>query len=157
MARRKHRRPSFETKIDMTSMIDLTFLLVIFFVLTSSFTTLNLEDVTLPVALSAREQEKPPEGVIIINVKKTSDATREGKIVFDGTDQTPESLENALKNEVLVHAEQYGPEIHEGQRLSKLEVLVRADEGVQSKYIRDVFMACQKQGLYRLKISSLQP
>jgi biopolymer transport protein ExbD len=157
MARRKHRRPSFETKIDMTSMIDLTFLLVIFFVLTSSFTTLNLEDVTLPVALSAREQEKPPEGVIIINVKKTSDATREGKIVFDGTDQTPESLENALKNEVLVHAEQYGPEIHEGQRLSKLEVLVRADEGVQSKYIRDLFMACQKQGLYRLKISSLQP
>ena len=159
----KHRgrgRDTHEIKVDMTPMIDLTFLLVMFFVLTSAFTSLNLEDVLLPVAFSAADHDK--EGrVLIINIKKTKAAekegTREGMIRFNSETHTTQSLRKALALEVEVDGGRHGYEFSGKQKMSKLQVLIRADEGVRGVYLRQVFMACQREGIYKLKLSSLQP
>ncbi|MBI4584636.1 MAG: biopolymer transporter ExbD [Planctomycetes bacterium] len=148
-----------EVALNMTSMIDLTFLLVFFFVLTSAFTSLNLEDVLLPVALSAQEI-KPAEDVaiLIINIKKMNDQTRAGEIHFNGQTHNLNSLIEALRLEVLSDAERRGMEPGGPglPPLSKLEVLVRADEGVTGRYLREVFLACQKAGIYKVKLAALQ-
>jgi hypothetical protein len=34
---------------------------------------------------------------------------------------------------------------------------MRADQGVQSQYIRTVFESCMQAGIWRLKVSSVQP
>ena len=154
-----------EVRLDMTSMIDLTFLLVFFFVLTSSFTSLNLEDLLLPVALSA-EELKPVEEVpaLIINIKKTADRTRAGAIIFNGEPVDSNQLAKALRLEAQADAARRGMEqpadLDLQKRLSlpalsRLEALVRADEGVLGRYLRDVFMACQKAGIYKVKLAAL--
>ncbi len=148
-----------EVAMNMTSMIDLTFLLVFFFVLTSAFTSLNLEELLLPVALSAQENKNIEQSVIlIINIQKTNDQTRAGEIHFNGQTQTLNSLIDALRLEVQSDADRRGlePAGPGLPALSKLEVLVRADEGVTGRYLREVFLACQKAGIYKVKLGALQ-
>jgi biopolymer transport protein ExbD len=137
-------------------MIDCTFLLVIFFVLTSAFTTLNLEDVLLPVAVATSEQH--PEGsTLIVNIIKKNDADRTGKIIFNGSPQTYDSLVRDLRLEVQFDKDKRGAEAGPGGiELSKLEILVRADEGVKGEYLREVFRACQEVGIWKVKLSALQ-
>lgn len=155
----KHSTEDQEAKPDLTPMIDLVFLLVMFFVLTSTFTSLNLEEVLLPMA--TRSADMGEELVVIINVReKNSSTPREGEIVFNGKVQNQASLERELDLEVKVDGNRRGMEpspVEGGKPLSKLEVLVRADQGVRGEYLRQVFVACQKVGLYKLKLGALQP
>lgn len=148
-----------EVKLDLLPMIDVTFLIVMFFVLTSAFVTLNLEQVLLPTALQAAEYDPTEEKLLIINIKKTDDSTRDGQIIFDAKPRADtEALKNALKVEADFYKSEHGVEVGPGGvELSKLEVLVRADEGVKGKFLRDVFLACQQVGIYKLKLSALQP
>jgi hypothetical protein len=121
-------------------------------------TTLNLEDVVLPVAIKSDEMGE--DLTLIINIPKRNDVTREGEIVFNGQKQTQDSLKEALQLEVTVDEHRRGtepPPVAGGLPLSKLEVLVRPDEGVRGEYLRQVFVACQQVGIYKVKISSLQP
>ncbi len=153
----KHLEKEHEAKMDLTPMIDVTFLLVMFFVLTSNLTTLNLEDVLLPVALEASEGGK--EAVLIINIREKNKATREGEIVYNGNPVTPTELQDALRVEVQLDGARRGlepPPAPGAQGLSKLEVLVRPDEGVRGEYLREVFMACSQVGIYKVKISAIE-
>jgi biopolymer transport protein ExbD len=63
----KRRRPDTEVEIDMTPMIDLTFLLIIFFIIVNDLTQQELEDLKLPIAQEAGHDDPPP-GRPILNV-----------------------------------------------------------------------------------------
>jgi biopolymer transport protein ExbD len=154
MKRRHDSSREHEVAVDLTPMIDMVFLLVMFFVLTSSFVL--LEDVLLPVALEATESIKEEdEGVLIINVRAKDDAKREGVLVFNGQEVTKAELAEALKLESQFDAQKRGwddPKL----RTSKLQVLVRADQGVQMRYVRQILTACQEAGIWKVKTSALQ-
>ncbi len=64
MARKK---PNTDVEVDMTPMIDLTFLLIIFFIIVNDMTQQELEDLKLPIAIQAGHDDPPP-GRPILNV-----------------------------------------------------------------------------------------
>ena len=57
-----------ETEVDMTPMIDLTFLLIIFFIIVNDMSKKDLEELKLPVAKMAGHDE-PPKTRPILNVR----------------------------------------------------------------------------------------
>jgi biopolymer transport protein ExbD len=64
---RKHEADT-EIEVDMTPMIDLTFLLIIFFIIVNDMSKKDLEELKLPVAEEAGHDE-PPETRPILNVR----------------------------------------------------------------------------------------
>ena len=64
---RKHEAET-ETEVDMTPMIDLTFLLIIFFIIVNDMSKKELEELKLPIAEEAGHDE-PPETRPILNVR----------------------------------------------------------------------------------------
>jgi len=56
----RRRTPDTEVEVDMTPMIDVTFLLVIFFIIVNDLTQSELEDLKLPIAIQAGHDEPPP-------------------------------------------------------------------------------------------------
>jgi biopolymer transport protein ExbD len=170
---------SFESKLDLTPLIDCIFQLILFLVLTSQI-TVQAEEVELPFALEGKEigedkQEVPPLIVNVVRVDKPGEE-RFGRIVFggrvyeddDARKPNPLTAQQKLGMELKKEAEydaaprpmgrgrgwEAGPG---GRSLSKLSVIVRADKGVRSEYIRTVFMSCQEAAIYRIKVSSTMP
>ncbi len=154
MAKERKKPQVEEANIDMTPMIDLTFLLVMFFVLTSSFSP-KLEEVQLPIALEAAKSnpDDVKDGVLIINVRMKKDADRSGEIVMNGQTYTPVQLEKALKFEADLKKQEKGWT----DKWSRLNVRVRADEAVRAELLREVFFACSKAGLWKVKLSAEKP
>ena len=160
---------SGHSDIDMTPLIDCVFLLILFFLLTTNL-TIQFEEVSLPFALEGKEAETgSPEVVqpLIINVLRDSSAPSEeraGLIRFNGSTVDKKTLEQQLPREAPYDAEERplgrgrgyerGPN---GQNLSKLSVLVRSDRSVRSEYTRQVFEACGKAKIYKVKVSALEP
>lgn len=164
---------TFESKLDMTPLIDCIFQLILFLVLTSQI-TIQAEEVELPFALEGKEADKegqaldevPPLLINVVRVKSRpgEEGERLGEIVFNGIrlGNSQEKLQKELKREVDYDASPLGRgrgfEPGPGGRpLSKLSVLVRADKGVRSEYIRTIFMACQAVGIYRVRVSTTTP
>ncbi len=160
---------NFESKMDMTPLIDIIFQLILFLVLTSQI-TIQLEDVDLPFALEGKES-KPGEGEVpplLVNVVRDSTPEKKGersaRIVYEGNPVDGKQLANELRKEAARDANprprgrgrgyEPGPG---GKQLSKLAVLLRADKGVNAQYLRTVFEACMEAGIWRLKFSVVQP
>ncbi|MFK5955222.1 MAG: biopolymer transporter ExbD [Planctomycetota bacterium] len=66
MARR--RTAETEIEIDMTPMIDMTFLLIIFFIIVNDMSQKDLEELKLPIAMEAGHDD-PPERRQVLNVR----------------------------------------------------------------------------------------
>jgi biopolymer transport protein ExbD len=165
MHRKRTKIDMYDCKIDLTPMIDLVFLLVMFFVLTSTFVSLNLEDVFLSVSVHA-EDRKPQndpsnrERSVVINIVRPpkDHNSRKGKIIYGGLEHTWETLEKALRIEVKFDESLRGldPDSKPEKKLSKLEALVRADEGIKGEALRQVFEVCAKVGIYKVKLAAMQ-
>lgn len=65
---RRRRKADTEMEVDMTPMIDMTFLLIIFFIIVNDMTKKDLEELKLPIAMEAG-QDDPPENRQILNVR----------------------------------------------------------------------------------------
>ncbi|HHZ70617.1 MAG TPA: biopolymer transporter ExbD [Methylococcaceae bacterium] len=71
MSRRKHRSTSeHNSDIDMTPMLDIVFIMLIFFIVTTSFVKESGIDVNRPTAKTAERKE---QGNIIIGIKANGD------------------------------------------------------------------------------------
>ncbi|MHC4823565.1 MAG: ExbD/TolR family protein [Planctomycetota bacterium] len=64
----RRREADTEIEIDMTPMIDMTFLLIIFFIIVNDMSKKDLEELKLPIAMEAGHDE-PPERRQILNVR----------------------------------------------------------------------------------------
>jgi len=163
MKKRKRSDENFETKMEMTPMIDCVFLLIMFFILTTQI-TVNIEDVVLPFSREGKQDAEKDTGevtLLILNVRKNRDGERDqrlGEIVFKGKYDTKQLLQ-MLKDEAEYDASpqgrgrdwEPGPN---GSKLSQLEILIRYDRSVKSEYLRTIFEQCQKAGIYKLKLAT---
>ena len=125
-----------DVALQMTSMIDIVFLLNVFFMLVNDMTAMQVENLTLPIAYRATEDKNPSKGRIIVNV------IEQGDIRINAIAYKRDQLENFLKTEAGAHRDADG--------LSTLAVKIRADANVQYKYVQEVLMACMNARVWRV-------
>jgi biopolymer transport protein ExbD len=121
--------------IDMTPMVDVAFLLLIFFMLTTQFRPPEKVSVELPVSSSVIKV--PESGVIVITV------TREGKFyIGDETGQATEVPESELARMVL----------EERVKNRAARVIVKGDKQTEFGLIADVMDIMQRTGTNRFNL-----
>jgi biopolymer transport protein ExbD len=139
--KRKKRKPPPPAKLNMTPMIDIVFLLIIFFMLVTEMSKMEIEAITLPYALSAKEEEPTEEKRIVVNI------TEKGTIRWMKLAKTPEQFLAIVRA-----AAQRCPRDPDG--LPIMSVKVRADANCEYKYVQDVMIQCMKAFVWKLSFGA---
>lgn len=123
-----------ELKVDMSPMIDMVFLLLIFFIVASTVIVVKQDpDVRPPIAKNSKKA-KDGKGRIVINIREDGTFFDEvGKMQF----HKPEDIEEYVKTKKA---------IEDGKGLTPI-IHLRGDKGVSFKYVRTVIRAAAKAGV----------
>jgi len=145
--------PETEMEMNMTPMIDVVFLLIIFFMIITDLTQQDLEDLKLPPARSAVEDKPDPKVVRpIINIPQSGRmiVKREDKYdpETDGDDMS--RLERYLADQSARMPKKMDPEV--GALLPDNPLMIRADMNTEFKYIQRIMEICGKQGIQIWKL-----
>jgi len=151
-----------DAKMNMTPMIDITFLLVVFFMLTIDLSTKEFFPVVLPYATQGVEDkdEKTEIRRFIINL------TAGGKIhfknyTFDLASEDPGAQDDAIQalQDALRKVQGHDPSMWEPDGASKVPVMIHADWGAKWKYVQWVMQACAQQDIkiYKLQFAVRRP
>lgn len=123
---------STSTQINMTPMIDVTFLLIIFFLLSSHLAQQESQvDLTLPSAVSGHESAVDDRPRLSVNVQG------DGAIVLGSTPTSVDDMPGRLR----VEREKLGPD---------MEVRIRADRSVPYRAVEPILLACAEAGLWNV-------
>ena len=133
-------------KMNMTPMIDCTFLLLVFFMIVSEMSSLNLEAISLPYADQASREGLPEGSMLTINIKQ--DDARSGHVRIMGQKYDKDKLAELVRKEAIKSGREVDPK-HPQLRAHKLRVLVRCDRGAKYEMVQWVFDACSRSGVYR--------
>lgn len=136
-----------QEKMNMTPMIDVVFLLVIFFMMVTDITQQELEDVSLPDADMAQKDENPPEKRLVININKQGQY-----IVKRNNLGAVEQCLDRIRAQLMGKA-QASPKNPEG--FSEQPVLFRADEETRFHLIQKVLQICSEKpiGIYKAELA----
>ena len=125
-----------EPVLNLTPMIDVVFLLLIFFMVATTFLDPERQiDIDLPQAESGERVERTPEEVVI-------NVFRDGRIRLGDREVDTVQLEEAL-----VHAARRDPET---------PVTIRGDRLVHHQDVVMVMDACSKAGLSNLAVGTME-
>jgi len=138
MRLRKKRR-TYGTTLNIAPLIDVVFLLIIFFMVVTQFTSAAFEDMELPVARSGERSEAQPAGRLVVNVHA------DGRLRVMGQDHTPESLQALLSREREAH----GPD--------RMNILVRGDRLTPWRKVAPVLAACAALGIKHVRVAVNEP
>lgn len=136
-----------DTKVDMSPMIDMVFLLLIFFLVNATLIIVEMDKrVTVPIAKFSTKQEQK-QGRIVVNVYSDEHAAdgryrmADGKTSFKSDDDLKDFIETERKK-----WEQKGqtPRLH-----------LRADEGVHFTYVRRAIRVAAAAGVNEVIFISL--
>jgi len=119
-------------EINVTSMVDIILILLIFFVMSSTFNRETGVEVTKPQAQSASALEK--ENILIA-------ITREGNIHLNDRQVDATSLKDILSQTMLRNPEK--------------EAVIIADKGAQTGVLVQVMDACNLAGVKKVSIAAL--
>ena len=120
-----------DDEINMAPMIDMVFLLLIFFMVASHLTALERVPVLLPVADKAKVPEEARDRQLI-------------SILADDTGEEASIFMNLQK----VSLEEFGAEVRRlYEEDEHLQVYLRADRRVKHKHIKAVMQACAEAGI----------
>jgi biopolymer transport protein ExbD len=141
-ARKEKRRTPKEARMDMTPMIDVVFLLIIFFMVVTELVRLEIEPVTLPWALNAREDHPPPNRVVV-NIKSDPDGIENGSIWVNRSRYEPPALKALLRRAVLASGA-------DTEGLAEMQVKIRGDANVEWKFVQNVMSACSRARIWQV-------
>lgn len=134
--------PRTELAANSTPLIDVVFLLIIFFMVITDLTQQDLEDLELPDSVAAVPDEPGPEARPVINVLQDGRVVVRGDLLFDPeNDRDPAALEAWLvgaARRMPTHPEDGTPDG---------AILVRADRGTPFAAIQAVLSLCGKEGI----------
>ncbi|MEZ4331179.1 MAG: biopolymer transporter ExbD [Myxococcota bacterium] len=131
MARRRSSASSTSAEVDLTPMLDVVFIMLIFFIVTASFVKEAGVDVTRPPAETAEAKDK---GNILIAL------TESGQIWIDRRQVDGNSLQ--------AHIERLHGENPQGS------IVVQADKNSQNSLLVQVMDAAQAAGVTQIAISA---
>ena len=159
-----------EMEMDMTPMIDVVFLLIIFFMIITDMTQQELEDLELPVAVTAVEDKPDPKEVRpIVNIMHDGTFIVKKETYFD-----PEAPDDYKKfaGYLADHAARMlrtsGPdkkweymniEAQSGPKLPDDPLLIRADQVTEFRYIQKAMEQCGLEGvrIWKVELAAAQP
>ena len=124
--------------IDMTPLVDVAFLLLIFFMTTTQFQPPEKEKITLPV--SASEFKKPESNIITVNV------TREGRLGLEFTERREKKYQQISPQDFgqwLTTARYAAPSAF---------VLLKADKDAPYGVVEQIMKTLQEQNANRFNI-----
>ena len=125
-------RPSDEAAVDLTPMLDVVFILLIFFMVATTFASVEKEmDLDLPTAETG-EAAKSPLDEVVVNI------AADGTLQVDG-----EAVDGARLREILARAARANP---------KTPVTIRGDRASQLQRVTEVMDACRQTGLFDVGI-----
>lgn len=127
--------------MDMTPMIDVVFLLIIFFMVVNEIAKMALhEGIILPLASQARVDDTPPPGRLVLNID------REGDVWSVNKKWGTKALDRLLQIEAKVSQGDDG--------FSKRAVLLRADGRSKYSDIAMIMYQCQKNKIWKLSFGT---
>ena len=121
-------------EIKIAPLIDVVFLLIIFFMVVSQFTQMEAETLQLPQAAHGEEPTQSIPRRIIVNVLV------DGDIVING----------------LAHSSSAFDELLSAQSSSQAQrptVIIRADRKTPARHIRAILVACARHGITGVNLS----
>ena len=151
-----------ESILNMTPMIDMTFLLVVFFMLTIDLTTKEFVPVELPFADKGVEDIEETQGEtprMVINLQA------DGTVVFKGTpyslsSDSPQAQEAALaaiRSELVALTRD--PRFREPDSASMIPVLIHGDRGAKWQYVQWIMQVAAHPAIriYKMQFAVKKP
>lgn len=129
---------------DMTPMIDVTFLLIIFFMCVTEMQDAAKSNLKLPRSQHGEKDDQPVPGRIVLNVLE------DGTVEINRRAYPLEVLKDMLK-------EHYTLSMRAGQEHSEAAVLIRGDKNAEWGMIQRVMAACMEAKLWKIAFSSHDP
>ena len=143
-----NKRRSQILEADLTPMIDMTFLLIAFFMLIISFSeTERDKELALPDSKVARPPDVPPEYQIVINIKPEA-GLEEPKISFAGLNVIGvDNIGMFLQDEINAAAG-YGDGVPPGE----IQVIIRADKTLATQKVQSLMAKCRELELVKFSL-----
>ena len=129
----KHKH-STSAEMNMTPMIDIVFLLIIFFMTVSQISKINKEQVDLPQLKGSEEQEPT---TITVNIKA------DGAIIVSGNTTSVPQLVGMITDELLAL----------GGDTSKLTIVLRADRNGMSRTVNKIVTDLGRLGITQVRFA----
>ena len=122
-------------EVDLTPMIDIVFLLIVFFMTVASMITAEKKPIDVPVALNSTIPEDYGE-------RTTITVQRDGSLYAGVYDVTLNEL-----RDILVEEKEQNPETR---------IFLRADRSAEHQYVNEVMQACAEAGLSKVIFAAFQ-
>lgn len=131
-------------EMDMTPMIDVTFLLIIFFMCTTEMADAAKSNLELPRAEKGEEDDKPVPGRLVINLLK------DGRVEINKQPYDENRLRQTLK-------QHYQMGLKEGAEFSDKAVLIRADQETEYHHVQRLIANCMMEKIWRIAFAAKSP
>ena len=138
----------------MTPMIDVVFLLIIFFMIITDLTQQDLEDIQLPVAMTC-VPDKPEKGVVrpVINIDHTGKMVVKRQPIYEPEANDMRELEGYLADQARKMPKEYlNVESQSGPKVPDNPLLIRADRNTPFNYVQRIMEICGRKGIQIWKI-----
>lgn len=140
---------------DMTPMIDATFQLIIFFMITTDMSKAQIELLTLPIASKAVKDKQPDTQTLVVNIMKDGTVKIDGKVYW-----TPKNGDEAKKLEDIFESRRARKEYQEVAGKAdwvKYPMLVRCDRSTAFEHLQKIMMiATHHGGVTRMQLGATQ-
>lgn len=142
--------PETDMDMNMTPMIDVVFLLIIFFMVITDMTQQDLEDLKLPVAKTAvADKPDPDEFRPVVNIKTDGSIWVKRKQYFDPENPDEYKELRAFLSDVAARMKR---DPDDSMGFPDEPLLIRADMNTPFKYIQKVMEQCGYKGVQIWKI-----
>ncbi len=162
MARRSVIPDTEDAKMNMTPMIDMTFLLVVFFMLTIDLSSKEFYPVDLPYATQGNEDKDKVGDVKRFVINLSGDGHVYFKTYeFDLASEDPGEQDDAIQalQDSIRQVLGNDPTLIEPDGSSKVPVMIHADWGAKWKYVQWIMQACAHPDIkiYKLQFAVKRP
>jgi biopolymer transport protein ExbD len=145
-----HTRPTGGGEIDMTPMIDMTFQLIIFFMLLINFSEADQsERIHLPSSELAKPADAPLESPITLQL------TTSGTVLLGGEEVPLAGFSPLLQREkrfLLLRADKS----HRAEAVAKATIIIRGDAKAKTGMVQELIKVCQDTGFEKFVLRAKQ-
>lgn len=143
MARKVKEKPTMD--LNLTSMMDVSFQLIIFFILITNFAAADLPELDPPDPLKSVAMEMPEIYRVQINIVPAGESGEAKHLIVLGQKYPRNAYDQVTA--ILVEKKQEYPE---------LEVYIRADNSLHYEQVQPLMLAITKAGISRINLVAIR-